>query len=615
MLRPDIRSAREFGMTVPPEAWAAIGAATTPVFSRDGHTIWHLRGAGLNEVWAMDRAGSNARAATAHGEKTWKLSRSPADERLIWAVDAGGDERHQLWLREADGTVRALTGSPEVIHDFGCWAPDGKRIAFAANDRDARFFDIVVMELGNGGRRRLLEGRQILTAPSWSPAARPGPAALVVVEDFSSTDQRLAVVDVDSGAAADVPRTAPARFAAVRWENGGAALLGLTDAGGSDFMRLCRIDPASGEVTPLHAPEERDVEAWSLSPDFTQLATVENDRGYARLRVGPADDDRPEVVGLPEGTIGDLAWAPDGSALAFALSGPTAPPGLWLWEAGRVRALWRPDPAAEAGIDPGRFIPPALVEWESFDGLYNPGFYATPHGHAPTGGWPAIVWVHGGPAAQTRANFRPDMQMLLDAGFAVLMPNLRGSTGYGRAYLEADEVANRPDYLRDLEACHAWLAARKEIDARRIGIMGQSYGGWAVLAALTLQPELWAAGCDYYGIADFATLLANTSPWRRDHRAREYGFAGVDDDVFEEISPLRHVERVRAPLLVLHAERDPRVPMSESEQFVAAMRERGKPVTYERFAWAGHGFNAAEDRARVYRAVAQHFGRHLAGAA
>jgi dipeptidyl aminopeptidase/acylaminoacyl peptidase len=222
-----------------------------------------------------------------------------------------------------------------------------------------------------------------------------------------------------------------------------------------------------------------------------------------------------------------------------------------------------------------------------------------------------VVWVHGGPAAQTRANFRPDMQMLLDQGFAILMPNLRGSTGYGRAFMEADEVDKRPDYLGDLLAARAWLADRPEIDADRIGIMGQSYGGWAVLAAITLQPGLWRAACDYYGIADFVTLLERTSPWRRDHRAREYGFPGVDDALFERISPLRHVANVTAPLLVLHADRDPRVPMNESELFVRAMQEHQKPVRYERFTWAGHGFNAPEHRRRVYSAVVDHFTTHL----
>ena len=598
-------------MSHQPAAWVEIGAASTPVFSRDGNTVWHLRGGGLPQVWAMDRDGAEPRALTDHGEKTWKLSRSPADERLLWAVDAGGDERHQLWLREADGTVRRLTDAPETIHEFGCWSPDGSRMAFAANDRDARVFDILVLELATGTRRRVLKGVGILTAPAWSPPTRPGPETLVVLEDFSSAEQRLHLLEPASGTCTPVPAAAPCRFASVRWEATGTALLALTDAG-REFMALARIDPAGGAVTPVFAPEGRDVEAWALSPDGATLATVENDRGYSYLRVGPAGGERPEVGNLPAGVVADLAWTADSSTLAFGLAGPVDPPGIWTWNAADgARPLMRPDPLAEAGIDPAGFIAPRLVEWSGFDGRAIPGFYANPAGEAPAEGWPAVVWVHGGPAAQTRANFRPDIQMLLDHGFAVLVPNLRGSTGYGREYMLADEVERRPDVLRDLEAGWAWLAGRDEIDASRIGIMGQSYGGWAVLAALAFQPGLWAAGCEYYGIADFATLLAHTSPWRRNHRAREYGFPETDDALFQRISPLRHVADVIAPLLILHADRDPRVPMNESELLATEMQRLGKPVRYERLTWAGHGFNSPQHRRLAWTAVAEHFGTYL----
>ena len=215
------------------------------------------------------------------------------------------------------------------------------------------------------------------------------------------------------------------------------------------------------------------------------------------------------------------------------------------------------------------------------------------------------------PAAQTRANFRADIQMLLDQGYAVLMPNIRGSTGYGRAYMEADEVEKRPDVLADLAAGRDWLATQPGIDPTRIGIMGQSYGGWIVLAAVTLQPELWKVGVNYYGIADFATLLERTGPWRRDHRAREYGFPETDGELFARISPLHHVGNVVAPMLVLHGDRDPRVPMYESEQFVAAMQERQMKVRYEQFTYAGHGFIRPDHRRRVYAAVAGHFAEFL----
>ena len=594
-------------MPVATDAWVKIGAFTSPAFSKDGTRIFHLRGTGLPQVWVMDRDGGNARQLSAHTEKVAFLRRSPADDRLIWGIDAGGDERQQFWLLEPGGVPRALTWAPEVIHDFGSWSATGGRIAFAANDRDERIHDVSILDLADGTRRRLLEGPGTVTVPGWSPDE----TRLVVIEDYSSIDQRLWILDVASGAATKVALPSATRFVSVRWTHDGAALMGITDWGGAEFLRLCRIDPVSGTVEEVFAPPGRDVDAWSLSPDRTLLATVENDRGYGVLRVGPVSEPRQEVAGLPAGIVADLSWAPDNAMLAFTAQGPVDPPGIWLWDVGEVRPVGRPNVLADSGIDPAGFVAPELVSWTSFDNKMIPGWYAEPRGPAPASGFPAVVWVHGGPASQTRANFRADIQMLLDQGFAVMMPNIRGSTGYGRAYLEADEVGLRPHTLEDLAAGRAWLAARPEIDATRIGIMGQSYGGWVVLAAVTLQPALWKAAVNYYGIADFVTLLERTGPWRRDHRAREYGFPGVDDALFREISPIHHVDRVTAPLLVLHGDRDPRVPMHESDQIVSALELRQKKVRYERFTYAGHGFIRPEHRTRVYAAVAEHFVEYL----
>ena len=593
-------------MPVPTDAWVQIGAATTPAFSKDGRTLFHLRGAGLPQVWAMDLDGGNARQLSHHDEKVAFLRRCPADDRLIWGIDAGGDERQQFWLLEPGGEPRALTEAPDAIHDFGAWSADGTRIVYAANDRDERFYDICVMELSTGARTRLLEGSSILTVPGWTRDM----ARLLVIEDHSSSDSRLWIVDAASGSIRALPRTAPARFASVRWVEKGAALMGLSDVG-ADSMRLVRIDPDSGATSVVYEAQGRDMEAWSLSLDETMLATIENDRGYAVLRAGPVAGDRPIVTGLPTGIVADPAWAPDGSALAFTAQGPTTPPGIWLWREGAAAPIRCEDPFAASGIDRAALIEPELVEWQSFDGLRIPGWYALPRGRAPAEGFPAVMWVHGGPASQTRANFRADIQMLLSQGYAVLMPNARGSTGYGRAYMEADEIEKRPDFLQDLATGRAWLAAQSNIDPNRIGIMGQSYGGWAVLAAVTLQPDLWKAAVDYYGIADFTTLLERTGPWRRDHRAREYGFPGMNDELFRKISPIHHVDRVVAPMLLLHGDRDPRVPMHESEQFNEALALRQKKVVYERFTYAGHGFIRPDHRRRVYAAVAAHFREHL----
>jgi dipeptidyl aminopeptidase/acylaminoacyl peptidase len=431
-----------------------------------------------------------------------------------------------------------------------------------------------------------------------------------VIEDHSSADSRLWIMDATTGVTRALPRTAPARFASVRWVENGAALMGLS-AAGADMMRLCRIDTESGASTVVFEAEGRDVEAWSLSPDETMLATIENDRGYAVLRVGRAGHERPVVAGLSPGIVADLNWSPDSATLAFTVEGPTTPPDIWMWRDSAAAPVPREDPLLPSGIDRDSLIEPALVEWVSFDGLRISGWYAEPRGRTPARGFPAVMWVHGGPAMQTRANFRPDIQMLLSQGFAVLMPNARGSTGYGRAFMLADEVEKRPDVMEDLATGRAWLATQPNVDPTRIGIMGQSYGGWAVLAAVTLQPELWKAAVDYYGIADFVTLLERTSPWRRDHRAREYGFPGTNDELFQQISPIHHVDHVVAPMLLLHGDRDPRVPIYESERFSEALALRQKKVTYERFAYAGHGFIRPDHRRRAYASVAAHFREHL----
>ncbi len=595
-------------MPVPTDAWVKIGAATSPVFSKDGHTLFHLRGAGLPQVWAMDVKGGDVRQLSHHDEKVAFLRRCPTDDRLIWGIDAGGDERQQFWLLEPGTAPRALTEAPDAIHDFGAWSADGARIAYAANDRNERFYDISVMDLATGVRTRLLEGSSILTVPTWTKDM----ARLVVIEDHSSADSRLWIMDAATGVTRALPRTAPARFASVRWVEKGAALMGLSDAG-ADMMRLSRIDPETGTSTVVFEAQGlevqgRDVEAWSLSPDETMLATIENDRGYGLLRIGPTGGERPVVTGLPAGIVADLNWASDNATLAFAVEGPTTPPGIWLWRNGAAAPIPCEDPMAVSGIDRDSLVEPVLVEWVSFDGMRIPGWYAQPRGPAPAGGFPAVMWVHGGPAMQTRANFRPDIQMLLSQGFAVLMPNARGSTGYGRAFMLADEVEKRPDFMEDLATGRAWLAAQPNIDPNRIGIMGQSYGGWAVLAAVTLQPDLWKAAVNYYGIADFVTLLERTAPWRRDHRAREYGFPGTHDELFRRYRPsiASTAWWRRCCCCTVTAS-----PSDVSKRIQQALARRKRDRADERCHSAGHGFIRPDHRCRVYASVVAHFREHL----
>ena len=574
--------------------YAALESAGSPSFSIDGGTLFHLRGSGQQQVWALDLATGVSRQLTDHDEKVALLRRAPGDDRLIYGVDAGGDERQQLWLW-ADGNSRALTSAPEVIHGFGAWRKDGTGFSLTANDRDPAHYDVLTQTIDSGARQRVLEGRHEMTA---------GPFAgerMVVVEEWATGDQRPVVLSLD-GSVQPVKRARAGRFTALRWD--GDALLGITDAHGGDLAWLCRIDPASGAVAVEFGPAGREVEAWALAAEGDLLATVENDRGYGVLRVGPRGGERSVVAGFEAGVATDLAWSTDGRKLAFAWSTSDQPAGLYVWEAGVARPVWAPTLDLPTHVF-------RLVEWTSFDGLTVPGWLALPDGERPDAGWPSVVWVHGGPAGQARGGFRADMQALVAQGYAVLMPNVRGSSGYGRAWLDADDTDKRLDTVRDLAAGRDWLAGLDEIDAGRIAIMGQSYGGYMVNAAVTEYPDLWCAAVNFYGIADFVTLLEATGPWRRAHRSAEYGDTQRHRALFDRISPIRRVDQVRVPMLLLHGRRDPRVPFGESVQMEAALRARGVPVHFETFDYAGHGFVRAEDRARAFSAVEAWLGAHL----
>lgn len=585
-----------------PETFVAVGAAASPAFSRDGQTLFHLRGSGLPQVWALDLATGADRQLTFHDEKVAMLRRSPVDDRLIYGIDRGGDERQQLLLIDPNDVTpepRELTANPAVIHDFGGWSPDGARIAYTANERDEAHFDVYVQDVASGVRQRVYDGINQVSVSGF----RSDGAVLALLFDRGFGNVSLVLLDVASGDAQAFG--SPSNFQSVRWAGDGRTLLALTDLGGSEFLRLCRLDPETGEISVVHDAGGHDVEAWSIASDACTLATVENSGGHAVLRVGGMDDERPVVAGLPSGVVSDLAWSPDGTTLAFSVAAPTEPPSLWLWRDGVARVIWQPEP------HPAGFVDFEPVAWESFDGTRIPGWFALPRGPQPAGGYPAIMWVHGGPVGQARPNFRPDIQMLLAQGFAVLLPNVRGSSGYGRSYTESDDVERRLDSVTDLAHGRHWLAEHPAIDGERIGIMGQSYGGFMVMSAITEHPELWRAAVNYYGIADFVTLLAGTGAWRRNHRASEYGDPEHDAQLFARISPIHRVDRIRAPVLIAHGTRDPRVPIGESEQFVKALQERQKKVAYETFEYAGHGFIRPDDRRRIYRAVAEFFAANL----
>ena len=383
----------------------------------------------------------------------------------------------------------------------------------------------------------------------------------------------------------------------------------LTDAG-RDTLALRELDPETGALGSVEIGGDWDVSSVAVDATTRTMAVVRNVEGYSDLSLFRIDDAGERVAlpdpELPEGVLMGLSIGPDGDRLAAAVSAPTLNTNVHV-VALETGTSERWTAAATAGIPRETFREPELVHYESFDGETIPAFLTLPAGEGPH---PVIVDIHGGPESQRRPYFLALRQYFVDNGYAVFEPNVRGSSGYGKRYMNLDDVEKRMDSVADLDRGVEWLTARDDVDADRIVAYGGSYGGFMVLAALTEYPERWAAGVDVVGIANLVTFLENTGEWRREHREAEYGSLSEDREFLESISPINNVERITAPLLVMHGANDPRVPVEEAEQIAERAAEH-VPVEKLIFDDEGHGFSKLENRITAYRTVVDFLDEHV----
>lgn len=596
-----------------------IRNAYDPAFVAGGERLLFIADlTGVPQLWQAP--------AEAGRHPWWPEQLTFADERVlgVWAApdgahavytrDVGGNEKAQLWLLDAaNGAQRLLTeGYETVMHSFGCWAPDGAAIYFAANRRDPGRFDLYRQGLDESEATLLWQN----DAPGYLvnfTASRDG-RRLAFSRAASSFEHDLLLFDLARQQMRQLGvRDEAVRFEALAFAPGGLTLYAVTDLE-SDFLHLRRLDVASGVWEALLAPNW-DVELMALSSNGRYLAVTINVDGVSRIelidmmtgmsRPGPQMGVSPGVTGwLDEQTTFD----PAGERLAFAHSSATEPTDIYVWNV-VTDELYRATASGSGGLDPATFVTPELIRYPTFDGREIPAWYFRPQGTEGPG--PVVVIVHGGPESQYRPYFNFLAQYLVHHGYSVLATNVRGSTGYGKAYSHLDDVEKRMDSVADLAHAAHWLAAQPEIDAGRIAVYGGSYGGFMVLAALTHYPELWAAGVDIVGISNFVTFLENTSDYRRGHREAEYGSLARDRAFLERIAPMNRLEAITAPLLVIHGANDPRVPLSEAEQLVAALEARGVPVEFLVFDDEGHGIVRLQNKMVAYPAVVRFLERYL----
>ncbi|MFB9948447.1 prolyl oligopeptidase family serine peptidase [Rhizobium puerariae] len=587
-----------------------IGSAKSPAVSPDGKWLACLADtSGFSQIWIRPFVGGEARQITDMPEPVGAFAFNPKGTEILFTMDCGGDERHQLWfLPDITMPPVALTEAQGVVHLWGAWSPDGQSIAYASNARSPHDMDIHVMEIATRETAVIHAGRGMREVLAFFPDGK----SLLVRESLrSGNDQDMYRLDIESGALTPLmPHGGRARYLAARLFKDASGGLTVCDQG-SDRMGIRFFPAEGGETTPVIDMPERDVEALALSPDQQRIAFLVNEEGWTRIGLCNRDGSELQVFERqPAGVIASVAFTPDGRALVFPLESAVSPPGIWKLdlESGQVESLVAAD---TKGLETRSFPEPVVERFESFDGRMVPACVYRPAAPPPAGGYPVLFIVHGGPEMQWKPDFRADVQFLLSQGVMVVAPNVRGSTGYGRAWHELDDRERRMDAVADLRAIRLAIGARGDVDDRRIGVFGRSYGGFMVLSALTEDPDLWALGVDFYGIGNFLTHLLATGPWGRQQRVAEYGDPAVMRQALERFSPINRIGRMKAPLLIVHANRDPRVPIGESENIYSCLSGLGHQCEYLRIDHEGHGFARRENRLKVFSVFARFLEEHL----
>lgn len=512
---------------------------------------------------------------------------------FLFTKDVGGNEFGQIYRYDM-ATRRSirLTRGDRSQNGGLRWSHAGDRIAYGSTRRNGADRDLYVMNPADTTSDRLLlevQGGGWGVA-DWSPDDR----RLIAIEGLSVNSSHLWLVDAAGGGkSALVPRDAPdtVAYGDARFSADGRALYVTTDQG-AEFLRLARLELASRRLTPLTSAIAHDVTEFEPSPDGRTIAFTVNADGRSGLyllntRTGAYH----EVPNVPVGVIGGLRWHRALGLLGFTLSTVRSPGDVYVLEPARG-VLTRWTESETGGLDASALPEPELIRWKSFDGREITGFYYRPPARFP-GNRPVIVDIHGGPESQARPGFQGRQTYLMaELGVALIEPNVRGSTGYGKSFTKLDDGPRRLDSVRDIGALLDWIGGRPELDASRVMVTGGSYGGYMTLAVATMYDKRIRCSLDIVGISNFVTFLANTESYRRDLRRVEYGDERdpAMRAFFEKIAPVNQTDSITRPLFVVQGANDPRVPRTESEQMVRMVKRHGTPVWYLLAKDEGHGF-------------------------
>ena len=566
---------------------------------------------GIFNAYAVPVSGGEPQQLThSTTDSIFAQSYFPKDDRILYTSDRDGNHLTHVFVRNPDGSIRDLTPGQKLVASFLCWSHDDKSFFVLSNERDARFFDLY--EYAADGYARTLvyrneEGVDVSVISRDKHYVALGKSRKTNDSDIwllnRQTGKRTRLTahqgDVFNGAAAFSPD--------------GKKLLYLSDEGG-EFTSLRSYEIATGEKrTLLQLKWDILGAGYSRSGKYLVVSINEDAANVSRI-YDPATLQELKLAGVPKGLVSDMQISRDDSVVAFYATDGSVPSDLY---AGPINATpTRLTNALNPGIRSEDLVVPERLRFSSYDGLEIPGLLYKPHQATTSTKAPALVLVHGGPGGQAQVRYSAVTQALVNHGYVVFDINNRGSSGYGKTFYAMDDRKHGEADLGDVVASKRMLVSTGYIDPAKIGIVGGSYGGYMVLAALTLQPDAFKVGVDLYGISNWVRTLENTPPWWESFKQAIYAEMGdpkVDSERLRRISPLFNASKIRAPLMVLQGANDPNVLKVESDEMIAAAKKNGVPTEYIVFPDEGHGFVKKENEIRGYSAILDFLDKYLKG--
>jgi dipeptidyl aminopeptidase/acylaminoacyl peptidase len=546
----------------------------------------------------------------------------PTDERFLYVSDRGGNELDHVYVRELDGSVRDLTPGDKLKAMAVGWARDDRGFFILSNERDQKVFDLYEIDGKSYERTLLFRNDAAFDVGAISEDRR----WLALGKSLSSTDVELHLHDRTGGETRKLAGGAGVAAYALEFSPDGKSLYFTTDEG-SEFSYLARYDLASGKQEVVLRPDW-DVIFAGFSHDGRYLQVAINADARTEMRLYEAATMRQvELPKLPDAEITGVRLSRDSRRMAFYASTGRAPSNLYVVNLGNpnAAAVGRGEETQpprqltqnlNPAIDPQHLVAGKVVRFRSYDGTEIPGILYLPHQARAGGKLPALVSVHGGPGGQSRVGYSGVTQFLVNHGYVVYAINNRGSSGYGKSFYKMDDRRHGEVDLDDCVASKRLLVETGVVDPERIGIFGGSYGGYMVLAALAYRPREFAVGVDLYGVSNWVRTLESIPAWWESFRKalyEEMGDPATDTDRLRRISPLFHADKIERPLIVFQGANDPRVLKVESDEIVAAARQRGVPVEYLVFDDEGHGISKKQNQERAYTAMLEFLDRHLKG--